>query len=392
MKHELRNDNIRITRGESTQRVSADFILGRRKKTVWFETDLGAVSDNAEPFLPVALIPAMRRGWSVYLDGAVSTQLLDGAGRIQQIFNSWYPQFNVVPVHCSGENSVPMNVPDRTGVATFFSGGIDSFYTLQSHLNEIDQLIFIHGFDIPLRQRKTNAQAAQSVRTLADKLGLKLVEVKTNLREFGQGHVSWPHAYFGAGLAAVGLLLAPRFKRIYLPASVSFEELGPLGSHPELDKYWSTTGMQLVHDGAEATRFQKVRAVSEWKPVQEHLRVCYLNDKGNANCGHCRKCLWTMMMLRAIGRLNDIRTFPEELDLEELKLYVPVTMYERKRFTEALASLSTELRDDDAVFANVLRDMLAANGRLPWKGKIKRLLTRGRVYLEHRIPFGGESG
>lgn len=383
MKHGLRVNNIRITQGESTQRVSADFLLGRHKKIVWFETDLGAVSDNAEPFLPVALIPAMRRGWSVYLDGATSAQLQDGAERVQQIFNGWYPQFNLVPVHCSGENAAPVTTSDRTAVATFFSGGVDSFYTLQSHLSEIDQLIFVHGFDIPLRQRQTSALAAQSVRTLADKLGLKLVEVTTNLREFGQGHVSWPHAYFGAGLSAVALLLAPRFRRIYLPASVSLEELQPMGAHPDLDKHWSTTGMQLVHDGVEATRFRKIQAVSEWKPVQEHLRVCYLNDQGTVNCGRCRKCLWTMMMLRAIGRLDDIRTFPVELDLEELRLYVPVSKYERGRFTEALSSLESR---DDPVFVEVLRDMLAANGHLPWKGRIKRLLARGRVYLEHRIP------
>lgn len=385
MAHELRISNIRITQGESTQRVSADFLLGRRKKTVWFETDLGAVSGNTEPFLPVALIPAMRRGWPVYADGNVSAQVREGAGQVQQIFDGWYPRFKPVPVRCSEEDSVPTTTSGQTGVATFFSGGVDSFYTLRSHRSEIDHLIFVHGFDIPLRQRRISEQAAQSVRTLAERLGVKLVEVRTNLREFGQGHVSWPHAYFGAGLAAVALLLAPRFGRVYLPASVSRDELQPMGSHPDLDKHWSTTGMQLVHDGVEATRFAKVQAISDWQPVQDHLRVCYLNKHGSENCGRCQKCLWTMMMLRAIGRLEDIQTFPDEMDLDELRLCVPVTNYQRGRFTEALSCLESR---DDPVFVEVLGDMLAANGHVPWRGRIKRLLTRVRIYLEHRMPSG----
>ncbi|MCF8055245.1 MAG: hypothetical protein K9K37_01225 [Desulfocapsa sp.] len=389
MQHELHIENIRVTRKEATQRLSADFKIGRkRSKVIWFETDLDEINISAEPFLPVALAPAMRRGWQLIVDGALSSQLMKGAEQIQQILNEWYPSFEMVPLSCSDPYLPAASGSNGQSVAAFFSGGVDSFYTLQSHLDEIDQLIFVHGFDIPLKKNVISAQAAHSVRTLADRLGLKLVEVKTNLREFGQGRVSWADAYFGAALAAVALLLAPRFKRIYLPASVSVEELQPMGSHPDMDNHWSNSEMELIHDGVEATRFRKVQAISHWVPVSEHLRVCYLNNNGRTNCGHCQKCLWTMMMLRAVGCLDGVSTFQSELDLQELQLYVPVTSYQVSRFKEALAALKK--RNADPLFAEILHKMLLATGNTPLKGRLKRQLERCRIYLSHFRPVLGE--
>jgi hypothetical protein len=387
MQNELHILSIRKTQNESTQRLSAEFKIGRKRKIVWFETDLDEINISAEPFLPVALAPAMRRKWQLNIEGTVSPQLMRGAEQIQQILHEWYPTFQMVPIKCSDQYNPGTSDSNGQSVAAFFSGGVDSFYTLQSHLDEIDQLIFVHGFDIPLKKNAISTQAADSVRTLADRLGLKLVEVRTNLREFGQGRVSWLDAYCGAGLGAIALLLAPRFKRIYLPGTLSVEELEPIGSHPEMDRHWSNPGTQLIYDGVEATRFQKVQAVSQWAPVRDHLRVCYQSKGGHMNCGKCRKCLWTMMLLRAVDCLDGVSTFPSELDLEELQLYVPVTPHQQSRFKEVLSLLIE--RGDDPLFVGLLQKMLLAAGNEPLKGKLKRQLARCRIYLSHCKPVFG---
>ncbi len=373
--------NLRSESDGDQRIVAADFVVGRRERSVWFRTDNGPLTDLADPFLPVALTPAMRRKWSVEIDGPVSPILMRGAREIQGIMHGWFPELHEIDVTAETPVSEPAAKPD--GVASFFSGGVDSFHTLLKHRADITHLIFVHGFDLPLSFQRERERAAASVREAAASLGLQVVEVETNLRQFGQPHVGWVKAYFGPALAAVALLLSARFHRIYLPASVSTDQLIPMASHPAIDPKWSNGVMQLIHDGLEATRFEKIRDIGSWQPVREHLRVCFQRNSAHVNCGRCRKCVWTMMMLKATGDLDHVKTFGEPLDVDELQLYPPVPKYERDRFEEAIALL--ERRNADPEFRAILQKMLDANGKLPLAGRLKRLMARSRNYLVHRL-------
>jgi len=54
----------------------------------------------------------------------------------------------------------------RRGVGCFFSGGVDSFYTLLKHRREITDLVVVHGFDLPLASdplRRSLSEAAGDV-------------------------------------------------------------------------------------------------------------------------------------------------------------------------------------------------------------------------------------
>ncbi len=51
-----------------------------------------------------------------------------------------------------------------SGIACFFSGGVDSFYTLLKHREEITHIIFVHGFDIALEDHSLRAQASRMAR------------------------------------------------------------------------------------------------------------------------------------------------------------------------------------------------------------------------------------
>lgn len=366
-------------------RVSARFRVGCRTKDVWFRVTPGPVSPFSDPFLPVALIPAMRRGWRVAIEGAVSEPLLRGADRVQTTLTGWYPRFRRVDVACPV--ATPSRLVARGAVACFFSGGVDSSYTLRRHRDEITDLIFVHGFDIPLWQRRSRERAAASVRDFANREGLRLVEVETNLRQFGEPYVGWVDAGFGPALGAVALLLAPRFERIYIPASVGAGELEPMGSHPDLDPRWSDGRTEVVHDGLEATRFDKILAIADWPAVHTHLRVCYADRPGKPNCGRCIKCLWTMMILRAAGCLERFETFDAPLDLRLLRRHTPVHTYHRQRFVKSIALLEARGTDDELLA--VMRDMLNADGRVPRRERITRLMTSARLHLSHLVPCGG---
>ncbi len=377
----LRVSNIDLAAEGGRQTLSADFGTGKRTKRVWFRTDDGPVSDLADPFLPAALPPAMRRRWDIEIDGPISPRLMEGVQQIQQILAGWYPNFR--PVGIDAPEPLDKGDAEPTGVAMFFSGGVDSFYTLRKHRKEITHLIFAHGLDLALSHTQERERAASSVRELAAKLGLELVEVETNMRQFGQPHVGWEQAYCGAALASIALLLAPRFKRVYIAGGVSTEQLAPLGTHPDLDFRWGNGAVELIHDGLEATRFDKIRDIGRWAPARDHLRVCFEKSDSELNCGRCNKCLWTMMVLKATGDLDQIRTFESPLDLRLLRLYPPVQSHQRDRFAAAVALLDE--RGVEPEYRRFLQDQLDANGRVPWRGRLRRFTDRGRNYLKHRF-------
>ena len=72
--------------------------------------------------------------------------------------------------------------------------------------------------------------------------------------------------------------------------------------------------MQVVHDGAELGRPDKLARILEWDRdlVLKHLRVCVMNFGGVYNCCECRKCVRTMVVLRALGLLEQAPTFPNK--------------------------------------------------------------------------------
>jgi hypothetical protein len=379
----LHISQIKLEDNGDEQMLSAMLTTSQGPRQVWFRVGPGPVNATAEPFLPVALIPAMRRNWDLKIEGPVARALVDGAGHIQRIMRAWYPKFRQIRIHA--EMSEPVSRTATGCVAAFFSGGVDSFFTLSQHKDEITHLVFVHGFDLMLDDVDRRHEMALNGRNVAKSLDLEFIEVETNLRDFGNPHVGWPEAYFGAGLGSVALLLAPRFDRIYIPASISRDHLIPVGSHPELDHHWSNGQIEIVHDGVEFDRFEKIEAIAGWSLVTEHLRICWQREHAGLNCGRCRKCLWTMMVLEAIGRLESMRTLPPQIDLDAIAQFTPHEAHERLRFVKAIDRLAERGVKPElqaalaALVARGDRESAEAKSRSPWQRvtrKLQRLMRK----------------
>ena len=229
--------------------------------------------------------------------------------------------------------------------------------------------------------------AAERARHVANSLKIELIEVETNLREFGQPHVSWPKAYFGSGLAAVGLLLAPRFERIYLSSGYSTAEHPPSGSHPDLDPLWTDGTTQIVYEGQDVGRFDKLQLIHEWPLIQENLRVCYQNTAPHLNCGRCVKCTWTQMILRALGSEQYFTTFEQPLSLKRLGRFPPSDRHVAQRFQRCLEILRES--GDDIEFIRALEEGLDKQGSPPFLARATQFKYKVGNYLAHRIPGGG---
>lgn len=276
-------------------------------------------SVGSEAFFVAALVVGMKRGVSLRLEQPVSPRLLQAADGIQDIFHAWDRSFRRVNV--VAQPRPVYNEPSARRVGCFFSGGVDSFFTLIQHREEIDSLIFVHGFDVRLQDTDVWARVSGPIRAAAAELGKPLIELRTNIQQFSDGIVDW-NLYHGSAMASVAHSLGPMFYKVYIPATHTYERLRPWGSHPLVDPLWSTEALEIAHDGCEASRNQKIRTLATCETALKYLRVCYNNRQPGwrqaYNCGHCEKCLRTQINLYLAGALDRCPTLAHELDYDAI--------------------------------------------------------------------------
>jgi hypothetical protein len=349
--------NAKLSRRNEVSELSVVVRWGAYSgREIAFRTSHSLVSSSCDPFVPAVLLPAMQRKLDIEIRGAVSENLLRAAERVEHVLAAWHPDWHPSRLSAKEQDHGDKPAAPGTQVGLFFSGGVDSFYTLLKHRAEITHLIFVAGFDIPLRHTALRQSITAEMRRTAEAIGLPLLEVETSLRSFSDG-LSFPwEEQFGAAMAGVAHFLAPTFGRIYIPSGYALPFLVPHGSHPGLDPLWSSTSLELVHDGIEATRFDKIGALCASDVAVRNLRVCWQLKEGQYNCCRCRKCMWTMAFLRAHGALDRARTFSVPLDLRKLGESHFRYPEERYRFIQAIGKL--EQRGDDHALANAMRAAL----------------------------------
>jgi hypothetical protein len=251
----------------------------------------------------------MRARSTLLVPGIVSEKLLRNADRARDILAS-FSDGELGTMRIVAPRAPTPSTPGR-GVGSFFSAGVDSFYTALKRNAELTHLVFVEGFDVFDATSRRGIAAADGARAAAAALGKELIEVETNLRELTESFAIW-HLAHGIGLAAVGLLLQNHLERIFIPASYSYGDLGPWGTHPLLDPLWSTEALEFVHDGCELVRAEKVAVIADSETALKYLRVC---NRQNAtyNCGRCEKCVRTMLNLRLAGALERCATLPSRV-------------------------------------------------------------------------------
>ena len=283
--------NLGISEQEGTREVSAD-IDGFR---LWYRLPKAyPFSRSGDPFLAIALLPAMLKGEALEIDPSlpVSPKLLGNTALLQEVHHAWNPLLKMIPIRAKTAPAVPIN----NGAFSFFSGGVDSMFTFLKRQNEISHVVFIHGFDFMLDPEPVQRAVSRNA-SFVNGFGKILMLVETNYFRFSYHHNLSRTLTQGSALGSVALLLG--FPRVYVPTSLSYNEIIPSGSHPVTDPLWSNECVQIIHDSAEARRVDKVRRVADNESVLANLRVCF--EDMNVNCGKCAKCLRTMISLELVG-------------------------------------------------------------------------------------------
>lgn len=307
---------IAIAAPSHDRMARADFevTVGGTTSEIWFRASRDhSLEPSGDMELAMALPVAMATDGVLELDRPVSDELVGGLRMVQDILLSWYPELRRVTV-TSPSGRVP-RPRSRRGTLACFTGGVDSFYSVRSLAGELDGLLFVHGFDVPLDAGSLRHTVSRHLQEAATEMSVPLIEVETNLRELLDPYVDWGQIGHGPAIVAVASGLRRECSRLVIPSSHSYRDLFPWGSHPLLDPLWSSRALRVEHRGAEATRVDKIRSIALSPMVARHLRVCW-QPGTDYNCGSCEKCVRTMVTLDLVGALSVSETFPHHIDLD----------------------------------------------------------------------------
>lgn len=360
------------------------------------------LAQDATAWLPALVPVAMAAGEDLVIEGDVDPMSLAGATQAQRLLGQWFPQWRAaeirtstgvtgppapshaatgVSAHALAEASTatraadappavegsaadpiaaeqrrpeplaaielhgsPLRSDPSGAVGCFFSAGVDSTYAAISP--EVTHLIYVRGFDEPLRAGAGAHATTEHVRSVAAVLGKPLIEVDTDLRTTLDRYVPWDRAAHGPAMATVALALRDHFATVVFPGAWPVDQTPAWGTHPQLDPLWSSSRLRVVNDSTSLGRVDKVRALARRPELLAGLRVCWQNS-GKLNCGECEKCLRTMVSLYAVGALGEARLFPRHVDAAQVAALpggVAASFFARENL-EALRQMPAAERD-----------------------------------------------
>lgn len=272
------------------------------------------LSTSSDAALLGLLIPAMRSGADLDLEGAVSSSLLDHArGTLQTVLREALPGVRRIRVNASTETE---SGPASTAVGLGFSAGVDSLFSILQHRDPAlpsidgpapDHLQFFsvgsHGVNgrTVFEARRAHLERAAAV------LAMPLVWLDSNLDDFFDLNFQLTHPLRNAAAAhvlsrgmGVSVMSSTGIAKGYLrERTVDLSQWDRL-----LFPACSTSRLRLVSVGMSYPRVEKTRVVSRHAVTHDMLDVCTKSRVKGGNCSACWKCLRTMLTLDVLGRLD----------------------------------------------------------------------------------------
>lgn len=352
----IKNINYSLTDNKAV--LSARMVLKNGKThDVYFEVDKDNkdfVAKDMSPFLPASLGISMIKNEDLYFENTISKILMSNTNEIMNQIMSLGTEFNRVSIKA---DKLRKDTEKPKNVGCFFSGGVDSFYTYYRNKKKIKYLIFVHGFDIDANDLKLYKSIEKNIVKIANKEKVKLIKVKTNIRETFEQYFDWNLSHEFA-IGSVALFLSHGFKEIFASCGLPNKNTDHHYMTPELDVLWSTEYMKLNHFGCEADKTSKLRLLSNYPLVMENLRVCWVNKNKEYNCCECEKCFRNMLSLYVSDSLGKCKIFDKGVDLDKLK-NTRIMKYNLKYFVSILKDL--KLKGDKSEIRCALEECIKNN-------------------------------
>lgn len=287
----------------------------RGETPLWFRVEAehaGLLSTESDAALLALLLPAMAAGEDIEVEGSVSERLwYHLSGRYQRLLGQvipWLGRVTIRPARLRRGGTRP------PGVAAGFSAGIDSWSLVADHHARGDipdgfrltHLLFndvgSHG---PPGLGLFQPRLAR-IRPVADRLGLPLVPVASNLAAHYDRRLSFIQTHTPRN-ASVALLLQGGVGRFLYAASYRWADsvVGPspgiARTDPTALPMLGTESLDAHSVGGEYSRVEKTLQVAELPASWDALDVCTRPSDGRPNCSRCSKCVRTLLTLEIAG-------------------------------------------------------------------------------------------
>lgn len=337
-------------------RVTVGILLEKTAKELnfWFDVPRDRqdqISSGGNAWLTLMMPIAMAVGEDITLEVPVDPHLLENIRGMMAAWHGWFPELREAEIQAP---TAPARRPPPGRRAMFFSGGVDSFFTLLRHHPEatgcgdgpVDTLVFVEGFDLPVSAREETSQARRDMQLVASEFGKTLLNLSTNLRELDTPYKhNWILAH-GCAMATVMHLLDTDITDILVSSSRRYSHLVHIGTHPLTDPLLSSRRLRFVHDGASFSRTEKIAQVGRSETALRFLRVCY-ESRQYKNCSRCPKCLLTMAAIDTVGLPDKAVTFDwSAYKPESLGGLVLRSNAEQHRISELMAAAAQVGRAD----------------------------------------------
>lgn len=284
-------------------------------------------SDVYDAFLVAAIYPAMYYNEPIEIEGNVTKSLYHNVVTyVEAIVKQYDLSFHIVPVKVGGYAFAQKN--SNLHVGTGFSGGVDSFSTLKDWFfdcddNEykIDTLFFFHvgqygNIKNPLSGKRA-INRFSITKQFADSIGVPAIMMETNLFEFYLPKWEYDAGEFCRILSV--LVFQRALKRFYISNADTYRELSLLSTWKVADledfcgqymkQLLSPRGLDIVYDGAQYKRSEKILRIIDMPAVHQFLNVCVnsMDDHVSAtNCSMCSKCLRTLWAIESLDGLSKV--------------------------------------------------------------------------------------
>lgn len=301
------------------------------ERTLWFSVDNKyddwLTDDVYDAFLVESIYLAMYHGENIIIDGNVNKKIYKNLiDYIIPVIKAMNPTFHDISIEVAGFANAHKN--DDKIIGTGFSGGVDSFSTIIDKFEKesdidyrINTLFFFNvGQYRGNRHQERLGKALQyfeNSNEFAKEIKLPYVFVDCNMFD----DLYLPKWEYDAGplcrIAAI-LVFQRALVRYYISGSNHY--LQQNSSHDKhlddvTDEFiytmTSPNDLEMILDGNQYYRSQKVENISKYEYVTRHLNVCVspnVDVRHTKNCSICHKCLRTLIVLEAMGCLNDFST------------------------------------------------------------------------------------
>ena len=233
---------------------------------------------------------------------------------------------------------------------------MDSFTSIyDNYIEEFDENFKInslflancgtHGDYENKKTREIWLERAKKNQEAANELNLPTFLIDSNLHAFthkiGEQRIGYLAIY------SCIICLEKYISRYIISSTLSYNDIKRFSDHArdiDLAEYAesymipliSTERIEFVSDGCQYTREEKTERICEWNIARKYLNVCVKPGESIENCSRCHKCMRTLLVLEAMGRLND---FNEVFDIPTYHKYknyykkLYVTRYGRDAFS-----------------------------------------------------------